>query len=119
MSQESEKYNPTPLTSEQASQDIATLTENKTVALSAEKNKTAYIKERVFKYKEDWWKKWEEMLNGDDKDERRTALMEYNKLQCRILPTEITGQDGEQLLINVIGYGIKNNAIAEKSEEDK
>lgn len=81
-------------------------------------NKTAYIKEKVFEYKKKWWDKWEQMMDSDDKNESRAALIEYNKLQCRILPTEITGADGEQLILNVVGYGLKNKMIEEEETSD-
>ena len=76
--------------------DIENLVETKKENLQFT-NKSAYIKEKVFQYKKDWWDRFEAMLNSDDKDERKTAFAEYNKLQSKILPTEITGADGATL----------------------
>lgn len=93
--------NVTPLVT---SEDIKTLQENKLGALSLEKNKKMFTKEMVFKYGPLWWEEFEMAIRSEDKDMKRMAMVEYNKLQCRVLPTEITGADGEQMVLNVINY---------------
>jgi hypothetical protein len=83
-------------TEELVQKDIETLAEVKKENL-AFTNKSAYIKEKVFEYKKKWWDKLDSMICSDDKDEVKTAFVEYNKLQSKILPTEITGADGKEL----------------------
>lgn len=105
-------------------EEIAALEEQKIKNLQVT-NKSAYIKERVFKYKELWWSNFEKDLerNEDgtpkDKDLYRTAFIEYNKLQGRILPTEITGPDGDQLILNIVGYGARNNLLPKSVDNNE
>lgn len=86
------------------SADIQTLQDNKLGALSLEKSKKMFTKEMVFKYGPLWWDEFANAMVSDDKDMKRMAMVEFNKLQCRVLPTEITGADGEQMVLNVINY---------------
>ena len=84
--------------------DIKKLNENKLAALSMEKNKKQFIKEMVFKFGPIWWEEFAAAMSSDDKDMKRMAMMEFNKLQCRVLPTEISGADGEQMVLNVVQW---------------
>lgn len=86
------------------SKDLTTLNENKQVAKLASGQKTAYIRDKVFEFGPLFWDKLREAMTSDDKDERRMAMIEYNKLQARVLPTEISGADGEQLVLNVVQW---------------
>ena len=73
-------------------------------------NKSQYIKSKVFQFGTTWWDKWEAMMNSGDKDLEKTAMMEYNKLQSKILPTEISGADGKDLPTSIIITLNKNAA---------
>lgn len=97
--------------------EIASLVEKKKESLQ-HTNKSAYIKEKVFEYKQKWWEALDKMFKSEEKDERRTAIVEYNKLQCRILPTEITGPDGDQVVLNVVNYGLNNGLLKKEEESD-
>lgn len=79
--------------------------------------KTQYIKDKVFEYSEKWWKAYEEMANSDNKDERKAALAEFNKLQCRILPTEIANADNEGLVVKVVSQFVAHGPV-EATEGD-
>lgn len=67
----------------------------------------AYVKDRVFKYRKEWWNKWKEMLNSGEKDLEKIALIEYNKLQQKVLPTQLEGSDGANVTVNILGMGIE------------
>jgi hypothetical protein len=66
----------------------------------------AYIKDRVFKYNRDWWNQYKEMRRSDDPTMRKTAFIEYNKLQARILPTQLEAGSGNNVQINIVGMGL-------------
>ena len=66
-----------------------------------------YIKDRVYKYRHEWWKAWIEALHSKDKDMKKVALIEFNKLQGRVLPTQLEGTAGQQIMVNVIGMWIE------------
>jgi hypothetical protein len=88
--------------------DMMALKEAKTEANFLSGNKSAYIAEKVSKYNQLWWANLTDMLSSDDKAERNTAMIEYNKLQCRVLPTQITGADGKDLLPIPILSNVRN-----------
>lgn len=108
--------------------------ENKQAAMSLENSKKKFIKEMVFTHGPLWWENLKRDLTLDpvtnlpkDKDAYRSAMIEFNKLQARVLPTEITGADGEQLVLNVVQWvkekedkyiDAPSYAINEKGKED-
>ena len=49
------------------------------------------ILENVKKHQPLWWKAWEEMMNS--KEERRYAMSEFNKMQTKLMPTVLAGDD--------------------------
>lgn len=98
--------NNSELVTKKVAEDIALLQEAKAAALLAQGKTATYIKDRVYKYKKEWWDKWHDMLNSEDSAERKTALIEYNKLQAKILPTQLQAGDNSQVQINIIGMGI-------------
>jgi len=78
--------------------DMISLRDAKTEAKALEGSKSKYISDKVFQFNKMWWDNIQMMMLSDDKTERNTAMVEFNKLQCRILPTQITGADGKDLL---------------------
>jgi len=64
----------------------------------------SFIKENVEKYGEDWWSIWLIMLKGDDKKDRQIAMTEFNKLQAKMIPQDITSNN-EPLIFNIQRYG--------------
>lgn len=98
------------------SADISALQDKKAEVMLANNRTASYIKDRVFKYRKTWWNKWLEMMNADDVATQKTALIEFNKLQARILPTQLEGSNGNQIMVNIIGMGV-DNPVAKKIEE--
>lgn len=94
-------------------EEILALQEVKAAALLAQGKNQTYIKDRVFKYRKLWWDSWEEMMGSEEKDMRKTAMIEYNKLQGRILPVQLEGGNNQQVSINIIGMGVEqpNNIV--------
>jgi hypothetical protein len=103
---------------QQATSLIEELEEKKTQGLIAQNRKTQYIKEKVFKYADKWWEAWQEMMDSEDKNDRKVALAEYNKLQAKILPTEITGADGENLIVKIVNFGQNEITINNNQEHN-
>jgi hypothetical protein len=88
--------------------DMMALNEAKTEVKAIEGSKSAYIADKIFKYNTLWWANLTDMLTSPDKVERNTAMIEFNKLQCRVLPTQITGADGKDLLPIPILSNVRN-----------
>lgn len=68
--------------------------------------RTTYIKELVHKLHPIWWAQILDDLNAPkDSDRYRTAIVEMNKLQCRVLPTEV-GQsaDSDAITLNITNF---------------
>lgn len=86
--------------------EILQLQEAKAAALLAQGKNQTYIKDRVFKYRKLWWDNWVDMMESDEKDMKKTAMIEYNKLQGRILPVQLEGGGGQSVSINIIGMGV-------------
>lgn len=81
---------------------------NENLAISGKKN--TFIKAKVMENHKMWWNTIEQgMMQDEDRELKRLCIIEYNKLQCRLLPTEITGDDGENLTVKVINYAVQNN----------
>ena len=81
---------------------------NDNLAITGKKN--TFIKAKIMENHRLWWDNIiDGMTQTEDRELRRLCLIEYNKLQCRLLPTEITGEDGENLTIQVINYAVQNN----------
>lgn len=110
----------TPTLSETVVKNVASeisILQDKKAEVMVANNKTAsYIKDRVFKYRKTWWNKWLEMMNSDDMSTQKTALIEFNKLQARVLPTQLEGSNGSQIMVNIIGMGV-DNPVMQKIEE--
>jgi len=112
--QEEEKINKdvpknnTDLVVAKLTNELEILREQKAQALLVQGKTQTYVKDRVYKFRKEWWDKWHTMLNSEDSSERKTALIEYNKLQARILPTQLVGQGGQQVQVNIIGMGVEN-----------
>lgn len=109
MLQESKKdvpVNNSELVEKKVTDDILLLREKKAEVALAQGRYATFIKDRVDKYKSEWWREWYKMLKSDEKDLKKTAIVEYNKLQGRILPTQLEGTNGQQIVVNVVGLGI-------------
>jgi len=76
---------------------------------------TTYIKAKVFENHKTWWKAISHDLESKDFKIRKSAMIEFNKLQCRVLPTEL-GQaaDSDGIVLKVISYQINNDKKEDK-----
>jgi hypothetical protein len=91
------------------------ITENNLRNVAVDGSKSQFIKMMVEENRGLFWSVWKEMMSSSDKNERRAAMIEYNKLQARMLPTEITSPDGEGLIVKIVNYAAQaqNNALDE------
>jgi len=108
---------PTTVPPAQLDSSLASLKEAKISTLNATGQTSLYIKAMVDKNRKLWWDALEEDLVSTDPIVRRTALMEYNKLQCRILPTELTSPEDGGIVVKLMSYATKqaiddNNQIS-------
>jgi len=55
-----------------------------------------FIRNKVKKYCPQWWKEWDKMIKAKDKDLKKFAMQEFNKLQVKMVPQDITSA-GEKL----------------------
>lgn len=74
--------------------------------------KLRMVSEKVDKFSEVWWKKWEEMIDGEDKQSVRVAMTEFNKLQCKMIPQDITS-GGKELPTPLLAYVQSNDSDKE------
>ena len=83
--------------------------------------KVQYTKNMVTLYSPAWWDEMNALLHGEDRELKKVAFQEFNKLQMKILPTEITGADGEELVIKIVDYAAKPviDAISETIEAEE
>jgi hypothetical protein len=79
--------------------------------------KAYFIKEKVTKYEELWWKEWEAMMIGDDKDDRKFAMAEFNKLQQKMMPTDLTSM-GKPFVIQIAKEAIERHDDTTSSAEE-
>lgn len=114
---------PKTISEEESREIINKLEEKKLAVLAVDNNKRAFIKEMVFKHGPLWWENIVKDMTRDennipvDKELYRVAITEFNKLQARVLPTEITGGDGEQLVMNIVQW-TKPETIVDQEDED-
>lgn len=59
--------------------------------------KSRLVIENFNKFAPIWWEKLGEMLNGGEKDEIRFAMQEFNKVQVKMIPTDL--ESGGQPLV--------------------
>lgn len=96
---------PTTTDPELLDQSINQITIAKAEVANVQGRATDYIKAKVAANRNLWWSALEEDLRDSDPKIRRAAMIEYNKLQVRILPTELSTNDSGGILVQVMGYG--------------
>lgn len=57
--------------------------------------KLKFIRDKVSQFSETYWKEWERMMNGNDKDEKKFAMAEFNKLQVKMIPQSLDGGEDD------------------------
>ena len=98
--------------------ELSILQEKKAEVMLANNRSASYVKDRVFKYRKVWWDKWKEMMDSTDLATQKTALIEYNKLQARVLPTQLEGTNGSNIMVNIIGMGVDNTHEEELPQQN-
>jgi hypothetical protein len=61
--------------------------------------KSIAVRQGVEKLTPRYFELLEVMINGEDKDDRKFSMTELGKLMGKMLPTEITGEGGNALMI--------------------
>lgn len=61
--------------------------------------KSIAVRQGVEKLTPRYFELLEAMINGEDKDDRKFSMTELGKLMGKMLPTEITGEGGNALMI--------------------
>ncbi|MEY2595069.1 MAG: hypothetical protein RI965_341 [Bacteroidota bacterium] len=98
-----------PLTPIQSSKEIAsdiaaTVAESRAANQIASGKTQQYIRDNVLKHNQLWWKNLEADLMDPDPSVRRMAMIEYNKLQCKVLPNEFASGDESGIVFKVVSY---------------
>lgn len=65
------------------------------------------IRKQVLKHSKTWWTEIGTMMISTDSGERRFALSEFNKLQVKALPQQLTGEDGGPIQIQGVEIAIR------------
>jgi hypothetical protein len=63
--------------------------------------KQNFIKSNVKKHQEEWWTQIVAMMKGDDKIDRKFALVEFNKLQLKMCPQNVDLTSGGKELVHL------------------
>ncbi len=81
--------------------------------------KQNFVIEKVKKFCPDWWEKWEAIMNNPNAktEEIRFAMQEFNKLQVKMMPTMIAGDDDKPITIKF--NGVFNAAHETKKDNNK
>lgn len=103
---------PGTITPQEATESLQKLQEEKAITQAINGPKSAYLKALVYKHHEIWWNAIKNDMQSDDPDIRAKAMVEFNKLQCRVLPTEFSSPEGEGIVIKV------QNFTREREEEE-
>ncbi len=76
----------------------------------------SFIKSQVELHSKDWWTTIVKMFKSKKVDEKKFALAEFNKIQVKMIPQEVTGEGGGPINLNLIQYG--NNPAVQLPAEN-
>jgi hypothetical protein len=51
--------------------------------------KNKFVAEMIDRYSATWWTEWELMMTGEDKNDKKFAMAEFNKLQIKAVPQDV------------------------------
>lgn len=88
--------------------DTEEVLEKKMALMEVDGRKNCWVKNNVMRYQRLWWAKWYEMVTGKDEADIRTAMIEYNKLQARILPAQVEDGDLGNIVVKINQFNINN-----------
>lgn len=99
--------NNSKIVEEKLSKELLELQEKKIETDLVNGRTKTYIADKIYKFRKDWWETWYRMLKSEDSSEKKTAIIEYNKLQQRVLPTQLEGSGKQAIQINILsGVGV-------------
>ena len=96
---------PTTVSAEILDESIQQITLAKAEVANIQGRTSDFIKAKVAANRNLWWSALEQDLRDEDPKIRRAAMIEYNKLQVRILPTELSTTDTGGITVQIMGYG--------------
>jgi len=82
--------------------------------LEADGKPRLWVKEKIFQYRKLWWARWLEAMESGDKDVRKNALIEYNKLQVRLVPTNDDSGGVGGIVVKINQFNNNTTKIEEK-----
>ena len=78
--------------------------------------KLEFIKRKVTQHSELWWQEWEIMMQGAW-EQKKEAMREFNKLQAKMIPQDVTS--GGKELPQPILYGLHGDNCNKEDNEVK
>lgn len=57
------------------------------------------IRNNVKKHCPLWWESWEKLMKSKEMKEKQYAMTEFNKLQAKLMPTIVGGDDDKPLIV--------------------
>lgn len=66
--------------------------------------KSEFVRQNIDKFSPLFWDLMEKYARSKDQGRQRFFMTEFNKLQAKMMPTEVTGKDGQPLTIEVVNY---------------
>lgn len=65
------------------------------------------IRQKIQEHTETWWTQIGEMMTSKNPGERKFALSEFNKLQVKALPQELSGPDGGPIQVQGVEITVR------------
>lgn len=57
------------------------------------------IRDNVKKHCPEWWEQWQVLMKDSKMENKRFAMTEFNKLQAKLMPTIVGGDDDSPLIL--------------------
>ena len=67
--------------------------------------KTEVIRQNFDKFSPVFWQLMGEMAKSKNRDDRRLFIQEFNKIQTKMIPQELTGEGGGDIKVQIVQYG--------------
>ncbi len=58
-----------------------------------------FIRQKVTEFSPLWWGQWEKMLKSKSKADKRFAMDQFNKLQIKMIPQQLSGLDDGPIVL--------------------
>jgi hypothetical protein len=63
------------------------------------------IRQNVDKFSPVFWDLMDKFAKSKAKDDQRFFMQEFNNIQTRMIPTELTGEGGGEIKVSIMQYG--------------